>query len=53
VAGGINSRKLQNAAAYASGGAIGDNSSTLQAAAASASGGVIGDNKLYTARPSL
>ncbi len=34
MAGGINSRKLQNAAAYASGGAIGDNSSTLQDAAA-------------------
>jgi hypothetical protein len=34
VAGGINSRKLQAAAASASGGAIGDNSSTLQDAAA-------------------
>jgi hypothetical protein len=34
VAGGINSRKLQNAAAYASGGAIGDNSSTLEDAVA-------------------
>jgi hypothetical protein len=34
VAGGINSRKLQDAAAYASGGAIEDNSSTLQDTAA-------------------
>ena len=34
MAGGINSRKLQNAAAYASGGAIGDNSSTLEDAVA-------------------
>jgi hypothetical protein len=34
VAGGINSRKLQNAAAYASVGAIEDNSSTLQDAVA-------------------
>jgi hypothetical protein len=47
VAGGINSRKPQAAAASASGGAIGDNSSTLQAAAACASGGPIGDNS-YT-----
>ncbi len=34
MAGGINSRKLQAAAASASGGAIGDISSTLQEAAA-------------------
>jgi hypothetical protein len=34
VAGGINSRKPQAAAASASGGAIGDNSSTLQDAVA-------------------
>ena len=33
MAGGINSRKPQAAAASASGGAIGDNSSTLQDAA--------------------
>ena len=38
MAGGINSRKPQAAAASASGGAIGDNSSTLEDAAACAIG---------------